>query len=551
VITCNRCGYKATDGATSCAKCGAPLLNPMESSFQPHMGGQEQSEIPAWLESLRVGERPASPANAPAQFSAADLIEEGTLPTWMRSGRTETPGVPASDPFQSPAASQMNAEGPAQGLNAQSLIDEKSLPTWMKEKDASPSSRPQNGFEASSLIEQDVLPDWMKSLQPQASASSDRTVSPAQPNSAPRDEAPSWMKSMQPQTPVQQGPTDIPVTPSNPFTPPEKGFSAADLLDEQSLPSWMSQQGEGAPTRDDRPRQPNSLSPSSLIDQDALPAWMKELDRSQQSMSQQPQSQPMQAPSFGNAGPVSPPDASFSGQGLTGSSLIDSNSLPDWLRSSPGQAGSVPPMPQQANMPNPPNMPNIPMSYNTGTPPHVDNVRVPSRPRSDISADQNNEAAANAFASVLGVASNAPQLPGSMPPQPPYGQYMASPRPQQGMPPSMPPSSSSNMPSQPPAQGYPGMPPQGPASLYGGAQSGSPSGSYNNPVGSYVPASNMPPGAPMGTPASGNVPPQYQYPPSSTGGAMPTSGGASAFPGEQQSGKKRSLVDRLLGWLSR
>lgn len=536
MITCNRCGYKATDGTASCARCGAPLFNPTESSFQPHMEGQEQSEIPAWLESLRVGERPVSPANAPAQFSAADLVEEGTLPTWMRSGRAESPGIPASDPFQSPAASQMNAEGPVQGLNAQSLIDERSLPTWMREKDASPSSRPQNGFDASSLIEQDVLPDWMKSLQPQAPASSNRAASPAQPNSASREETSGWMKSMQPQTPAQQRPGDIPVTPSDTFTSPEKGFSAADLLDEQSLPSWMSQQGAGAPARDDRPRQPNSLSPSSLIDQDALPAWMKELGRSQQNMSQQPQGQSMQAPSFNNAGPISPPDASLSGQGLTGSSLIDSNSLPDWLRSGSGQMGSVPPMPQQANMPN---MPSIPPSYNTGAPPRVDNVRVPSRPRSDMSADQNNEAAANAFASVLGVASNAPQLPGSMPPQPPYGQYMPSPGLQQGMPPS------SNMPQSPNMP-----PPQGPASLYGGAQPGSPSGSYPNPAGPYVPGSNMPPGAPMGTPASGNVPPQYQYPPSSTGGAMPTPG-ASAFPGEQQSGKKRSLVDRLLGWLSR
>ena len=545
MITCNRCGYKATDGASSCARCGAPLSNPMESSFQSHMGGQEQSEIPAWLESLRVGERPASPANTPAQFSAADLVEEGTLPTWMRSGRAESPGMPASDPFQSPAASQMNAGGPPQGLNAQSLIDERSLPTWMQEKGASPSSRPQNGFEASSLIEQDVLPDWMKSLQPQAPASSDRAAPPARPNSASpnsalRKEDSSWMKSIQPQTPAQQGPEDIPVTPSDPFTSPEKGFSVADLLDERSLPSWMSQQGGGAPARDDRPRQPNSLSPSSLIDQDALPAWMKELERPQQNMSQQPQGQPMQAPSFNNAGPISPPDASLSGQGLTGSSLIDSNSLPNWLRSGPGQMGSAPPMPQQANMPNPPSMPNIPFSI----PPHVDNVRVPSRPRSDMSANQNNEAAANAFASVLGVAPNAPQLPGSMPPQPPYGQYMPSPGPQPGMPPS----SSSNI--MPPPQGYPGMPPQGPASLYSGAQPASQSGSYTNPAGPYAPGSNMPPGTPMGTPAAGNVPLQYQYPPSSTGGAMPTSG-ASAFPGEQQGGKKRSLVDRLLGWLSR
>jgi hypothetical protein len=545
VITCNRCGYKAADGTSSCPKCGAPLFNLIESSFQSHMGGQEQPEIPAWLESLRVGERPASSANAPAQFSAADLIEEGTLPTWMRSGRAESSGMPASDPFQSPTASQTNAGGLPQGLNAQSLIDEGSLPAWMQEKGASPSSRPPGGFDASSLVEQDALPDWMRSLQPQAPLSSHRAASPAQPNAVSGEEAPNWMKNLQPQTPVQQRPTTVPVTPpSESFVSSDKGFSAADLLDEQSLPSWMRQQGEGAPARDDQLQQPDSLSPSSLIDQDALPAWMKELGRSQQNVPQRPQSQPMQAPGFNHAGPASSHDDSSYDQGLSGSSLIDSNSLPAWLRSGSGQSGSVSSASGQANMSNPSNLSNIPTPYNTGVPPRVEHVRVPNRPRSDMSPDQNNEAAANAFASVLGVASNAPQFPSSQPPQPAYGQYMPSPG-SQGMPSNIPQPPTPNMPppGQMPAQGYPGMPPQGSAFVYGG---GAQPGSYNNPAGPYVPGSNMPPGAS----APGNIPPQYQYPPSPAGGTMPAPG-MMASPGEQKDGKKRSLVDRLLGWLSR
>lgn len=526
MITCNRCGYKAANGASSCPKCGAPLFNSMESSFQPQMGGQEQSGIPAWLESLRVGERPVSPANGAAQFSAADLIEEGTLPTWMRSGRMDASGMPASDAFQSPSFSQTNLGAPPQGLNAQSLIDEKSLPSWMQEKGAPQSSQPQRGFDASSLVEQDALPDWMKSLQPQASSSSEaRATSPAQPNSSP-GAAPNWMQTLQPQTPAQKEPGAIPATPSSEsFTPPAKGFSAADLLDERSLPSWMSQQGGGAPPRDDRPRQPNSLSPSSLIDEDALPDWMKESERTQRIVPQQPQSQSI-PPSASNGTSQN----SFSAdQGLAASSFIDPNSLPDWLRSSAGQMGPVSSTSQRANMPN--------ISYNA-PPPHVENVRVPSRPRSNMNTDQNNAAAANAFASVLGVASNAPQLPGSVSPQQaPYGQYAPAPGPgQQNMPPPQ-------QPGQMPAPGNPGVPPQGPAWYGSTAQA-----NYN--AGPYVPGSNVPPGAAMGPSAPGGVPPQYQYPPPSGGGMMPPPGGA-ASPGAQPGGKKRSLVDRLLGWLSR
>jgi hypothetical protein len=65
----------------------------------------------------------------------------------------------------------------------------------------------------------------------------------------------------------------------------------------------------------------------------------------------------------------------------------------------------------------------------------TENVRVPSRPRGEMGLPESSEVAANVFASMLGVASHAPQFP-------PQGQEMPNgqrpPQPQ-GMQPGMPP----------------------------------------------------------------------------------------------------------------
>lgn len=501
MITCNHCGYKSPERALNCPKCGAPLLDQMESSGYPRPGGQEQSEIPAWLESLRVGERPAAPTNTPSHFSTADLIEEGTLPPWMRSERAMTPGIPASDavhPFQSPPANQANMEGTSRGLNAQSLIDEGSLPSWMRGKDSSSSSRPQDGFDATSLVEQDALPDWMKSLRPQEPSSQNAQAAPSVSSNSPIEEVHGRMKSVQPQSPAWSEPSSeaMPswmknlqpqreqgayVPSSGELSQPSaKGFSASDLLDEQSLPSWMAQQGQDVATPGNRPAQPGTFSPSSLIDKDVLPSWIGESGRAQQRV---PPSQSQ------SAVPDSSQRNAFSqGQGIAGSSFIDANSLPDWLRSSAGQPAGVSPM-QQGDK-----------AYN---PSRVENMRVPSRPRNDINADENNEAAANAFASMLGVASTTPQFPGTPPPPSPYSS------PQQ------------------PAQAMSGVPPQGSWYSGGMGQSGYGTGPYDS-------GNNMP----------GRPP---QYPPQ--GGGMPPVPATPAPSGEQRNGKKRGLVDTLLGWL--
>ncbi|WP_126549625.1 hypothetical protein [Dictyobacter kobayashii] len=86
MIKCNRCG-KMTPAGAVCQACGAPLAGMVDNGPAPRMGFQDQPELPAWLESLRAGERTATPTNNATSFSPADLIEDGALPSWMRAER--------------------------------------------------------------------------------------------------------------------------------------------------------------------------------------------------------------------------------------------------------------------------------------------------------------------------------------------------------------------------------------------------------------------------------------------------------------------------------
>ncbi|HCP73433.1 MAG TPA: hypothetical protein DIU08_02185, partial [Ktedonobacter sp.] len=86
MITCNRCGKPTLAGMANCQNCGNPLTNTMSdgraSGNTPGMASPEQPELPAWLETLRSGG-----STGASNFSAADLIDEGTLPSWMQPGR--------------------------------------------------------------------------------------------------------------------------------------------------------------------------------------------------------------------------------------------------------------------------------------------------------------------------------------------------------------------------------------------------------------------------------------------------------------------------------
>jgi hypothetical protein len=431
VITCNRCGSVSPASAVSCQNCGAPLSNNAEFGLSSSRGFQEQPELPAWLESLRAGERPSAPADNPSNFSTADLIEEGSLPSWMLSGRPETNDTSMSSPHLPLRPSSFSGPNTddSKGINAKSLIDEQSLPSWMQEN-KQPTGPIPGGLAASSLIQQDSMPDWMKSLQ-QRSPVSDAIPSSALP-----------MPSQSAKFPAQPKPTPMAEQRTNEIAPGvARGFSAGDLVDKQSLPSWMTQQ-DGSGSVPAQPAAGGTLASSSLVDIDALPSWLRESTQQGQKSGGLPPAQnypwqspqpPMQAGidpqlSFGQSMPSSLPQGSpvwqppqipstpgmntmsAQGGGMSASSFIDPNALPQWLRSGTeqqNQAGSAMPF-QQAGT-------NQRNGYSI--PPRVENVRVPSRPRGEINPNEGNEAAANVFASMLGVASTSPNFPGSSPAQ--------------------------------------------------------------------------------------------------------------------------------------
>jgi hypothetical protein len=361
MITCNRCGKVSPAGAVNCQTCGAPLSSESESSPSRMAAPQEQPGLPAWLESLRAGERPAAPVNNASTFSTADLIEDGALPSWMRSGRQEANDVKASSPR--PALRSAATPGPntddSRGINAKSLIDEQALPAWMHEGKQGTGPIPQGGIPASSLVQPDSAPEWMRSLQGAPAAN------PALPVTPPRPPMPSG----QAMPPTQYG------QPGRPSEDIARGFSAGELIDQQALPSWMRDSGQSG-----------SSLPAPQV---ATPSAPNQAPWSPMPPQTPPiQSSPQQPMGMNNA-----PEAA---NNLSASSFIDPNALPSWLKSD-GLDQSGAPQQQSSN------------AYSV--PPRVENVRVPSRPRGEINPNEGNEAAANVFASMLGVASSIPSVP--------------------------------------------------------------------------------------------------------------------------------------------
>jgi hypothetical protein len=418
--------------------CGASLSSVVETGSGPvrMAASQEQPGLPAWLESLRAGERSAAPANNPSNFSTADLIDDGALPSWMRSGRPDVNDAAVSSPHLTlrPSSTPGPNTDDSKGINAKSLIDESSLPSWMQENRQATGPIPQGGIAASSLVQPDFVPDWMKASHQQQSPVSNSGMPSMQP--------------MPPQPPALSAQYRQPAQPGRPdefAQQPPQGFSAGGLIDQQSLPPWMTRQEKKNPAVSGvESAAPGGLSPSSLLDMNAVPSWMRESGQQEQRSGGFPPVQPnqpwqaaspaMQTPPLQNpSGPTSQqpmwvPPAPGQGNSLSASSFIDPNSLPEWLRSGneQRQAGGL--MPQQQS-------PAINPRSGYGVSPRVENIRVPSRPRGELNPNEGNEAAANVFASMLGVASTAPNFPGS-PAGQPYG--MQSPSPGGNMPGQMP-----------------------------------------------------------------------------------------------------------------
>ena len=285
------------ENLANCQRCGMPLYSNYQREMNLHKDFRGQTELPTWLESLRVNEQTNSPASDQSQFSMSDLIEEGALPGWMsqENGEMIDKGNSGKYPAWRPAsmsAPQTDAENiPPEGLAARSLIDEQSLPSWVQSATGPMPVTPdsQNNFSAASLIQPDDLPDWMKSM-PQ---------SPQAPNS----QNSTWGDGQLPISQTQENSfTPNPAYSNSPLPPQSfqndsSGVNASSLLDANSLPAWL-REGDQTPAHgSDQSGQAQAgnsgLTGSSLIDASALPDWMRSFDDQQQANMQ----------SMGNARP--------------------------------------------------------------------------------------------------------------------------------------------------------------------------------------------------------------------------------------------------------
>ena len=346
MINCNQCGKINPTGAVQCQSCGAPLSSMVDGGMSPRPASPQQPELPAWLESLRAGERSAPPAHAAANFSAADFVDENSLPSWMRAERNDArdntgPNPPVTArPSSLPGPITDGEPQPPTGITARSLLDEQALPAWMQEGQQSGPVSPQEKIPAASLVQPESMPDWMKSLQRgRASFAGDMGGGAVPPT-------PSQMSTPQPSVTPQRPPVGS-QSPSSPAQAGQAGFSARDLIDPQSLPSWMTQPGgntTAAPAKSNQTSSPSipafssmpSQAPSSpihsdqagfsardLIDPQSLPSWMVQQGGQ---AGQPPRSSQVARPDT-----VRNPGQPGQGQTLPASSLLDMNSLPAWL----------------------------------------------------------------------------------------------------------------------------------------------------------------------------------------------------------------------------
>jgi hypothetical protein len=352
-----------------------------------------QEQLPAWLESLRAQDRTGAPSSGQSSFSTKDLIDDNALPSWMHPENPALAEAANSGKFSTmrPASTFApdtdNGAIPPEGFSASSLIDEDALPSWVhggQDPASSAPATPGKPFSASSLIDPNALPSWMTGGQP--------------PVGSPRPVAPGGelgnMRQDNPVRPITSGQPMQSAHPGNFSNPsaPAQNISAGSLIDPQALPGWMAGQPAQQPSQplpSAQPMQPqmsqpnwsaasdqaplanqNGLSASSLLDMNSLPPWLREGAQSSSNSGAQPGQQP--------------------GEGMPASSLIDMNALPGWLREAEEQRGSANGRPGSSR---------------------VENVRVPSRPRTDMPAPGQSEVAANVLSSMLGVASTAPSYP--------------------------------------------------------------------------------------------------------------------------------------------
>ncbi len=290
MITCKSCGELVQVGLANCQRCGMPLYSDNQSEMEPQKDFRGQTELPTWLESLRVNERSNSPVSDQTHFSMSDLIDEGALPSWMRPENAEmmekgnSGKYPAWRPASMSAPHTDERNIPPEGFPARSLIDEQSLPSWVQSTTGSMPVTPdsQRNFSAASLIQPNDLPDWMKSLpqSPQPFVPQNNVWGDAQ-SSASQIRGNSYTPD-----PAYNNSNPLPQS----FQNEPSGLNASSLLDANSLPTWLREEDQiqtfGSSQSGQASTGNNGLAGSSLIDANAVPGWLRSYDAQQQTTMQ-------------------------------------------------------------------------------------------------------------------------------------------------------------------------------------------------------------------------------------------------------------------------
>jgi len=367
--------------------------------------GADDEELPEWLRQVYTEahvpplnpEKPPSAREPGSTLSAASLVDERSVPKWIREANQTSPlpnledvlsapplfsGPPASPPVAGTTATTPPPAGaPTTWLEGNALLDEASLPEWLRTIGEPPSASsaaktpfappPAAGqslpgstsgiFSAAELIDTQALPAWMKTEESKAS--------PAQPGDAPREAKPAgstsgifsaaelidtqalpaWMKTQEPQA-APAPPADTPRE-AKPAGSTSGIFSAAELIDTQALPAWMKTQKpqiefEAPVETSETPRPSGStsgiFSAAELIDTQALPAWIKEQDQGPAGSQTPSEERQTSTGKHFAASKISPMPIGFSA-----AELVDTQDLPAWLKGATGPGGPAPAAPEK------------------------------------------------------------------------------------------------------------------------------------------------------------------------------------------------------------
>lgn len=442
----------------------------------------DESSLPEWLRKIEA-DGPPAPFKSPLPttgglpagttsgiFSAAELIDTQALPAWLKTGSEKAAPSGAAPAAPTPAA----ASGQSSGVfSAAELVDTQMLPAWLKAageeggSDSIPAAAPEGAslgstsgvFSPAELIDTQALPAWLKAEGKRTEGEqASSTAEPSVPSGADSgvfsaaelvdtQALPAWLRQegSAPAAPAGDARSEslskLSPLPSG-FAKQQTGsFSAAELVDTQSLPAWL--QGAADPSASLPPttpvqsgplpaRESERFSAAELIDTQALPAWMKNGEAAGPLSSPESPRSGGQGETGSASGGLSA-DAAAPGTGFSAPELIDPQALPAWLQTATPAGGAEPPTSAPSSQPAQPPRSDLPKTGSLSGASLIDRgelpewlqgqgnferpgassaggegeetpqARVPRRPR--LSTEVNrapSQAAASVFSSVLG-----------------------------------------------------------------------------------------------------------------------------------------------------